>query len=89
MTSLDEPRPNFRGVMGIDAVTGRMQPQYPRWKTNVKVASVPIVIIRYSNFSFLLDVLCFNSVGVLLYVRRLFGHVNFILGRRTSQTLRF
>lgn len=37
MTSLDEPRPNFRGQMGIDAVTGRTMPQYPRWKTNVKV----------------------------------------------------
>lgn len=37
MTSLDEPRPNFRGQMGLDAITGRMQPQYPRWKTNAKV----------------------------------------------------
>ncbi|KAI4464863.1 ngep-related [Holotrichia oblita] len=37
MTSLDEPRSNYRGEMGIDPVTGRIQPQYPRWKTNVKV----------------------------------------------------
>lgn len=37
MTSLDEPRANFRGHMGYDVITGRLQPQYPRWKTNVKV----------------------------------------------------
>ncbi|KAJ9594502.1 hypothetical protein L9F63_014114, partial [Diploptera punctata] len=36
MTSLDEPRPNYRGVMGIDPVTGRYQPQFPRWKTNAR-----------------------------------------------------
>ncbi|XP_026479834.1 anoctamin-10-like [Ctenocephalides felis] len=36
MTSLDEPRPNYHGTMGIDAVSGKVQPQYPRWKTNMK-----------------------------------------------------
>lgn len=46
MTSLDEPRPNFCGHMGVDPVTGRVQPQYPRWKTNAKMylVSFPIVI---------------------------------------------
>jgi anoctamin-10 len=39
MTSLDEPRPNYRGVMGIDEVTGRYQPLFPRWKTNVRVST--------------------------------------------------
>jgi len=38
MTSLDEPRSNYRGVMGVDQVTGRYQPQFPRWKTNVRVS---------------------------------------------------
>lgn len=37
-SSLDEPRPNFHGVMGIDHVTGRLQPQSPRWKTQAKVS---------------------------------------------------
>lgn len=46
MTSLDEPRANFHGHMGKDAVTGRIQPQYPRWKTTAKLyfVSIPIVI---------------------------------------------
>lgn len=46
MTSLDEPRANFHGQMGIDAVTGRIQPQHPRWKTTTKMylVSIPIVI---------------------------------------------
>ncbi|KAL1123938.1 hypothetical protein AAG570_001708 [Ranatra chinensis] len=47
MTSLDEPRPNFRGVMGKDSVTDRLLPQYPRWKTNMKMycVSLPLVIL--------------------------------------------
>ena len=39
MTSLDEPRPNYHGVMAIDQVTGRYRPQFPRWKTNVRVST--------------------------------------------------
>lgn len=38
MTSLDEPRPNFHGAMGYDAVTGKLQPQHPRYLTNLKVS---------------------------------------------------
>ncbi|KAJ4441831.1 hypothetical protein ANN_11690 [Periplaneta americana] len=47
MTSLDEPRPNYRGTMGIDKVTGRYQPQFPRWKTNARLycVSLPIVLL--------------------------------------------
>lgn len=37
MTSMDEPRPNFRGAMGIDAISGKVQPQSPRYLTYVKV----------------------------------------------------
>lgn len=37
-SSMDEPRPNFRGTMGVDIVTGKLQPQFPRWKTYVKVS---------------------------------------------------
>lgn len=46
MTSLDEPRANFHGHMGVDAVSGRIQPQYPRWKTNVKVIFFNYCIIK-------------------------------------------
>ncbi|XP_049822312.1 anoctamin-10 isoform X2 [Aethina tumida] len=47
MTSLDEPRPNFRGTMGVDAVSGRIQPQAPRYLTTVKMycVSMPIVFV--------------------------------------------
>ncbi|XP_077290700.1 abnormal X segregation isoform X2 [Arctopsyche grandis] len=47
MTSLDEPRVNFRGKMGIDSITGKIQPQSPRWKTNLKMycVSLPIVFL--------------------------------------------
>lgn len=37
MTSMDEPRPNFRGVMAIDPITGKLQPQSPRYLTYTKV----------------------------------------------------
>lgn len=47
MTSLDEPRPNYRGQMGYDAVTGRLQPQFPRWKTNVIVNFEDRRFLRY------------------------------------------
>ncbi|XP_071053046.1 anoctamin-10 isoform X1 [Onthophagus taurus] len=44
MTSLDLPRVNFRGPMSSDEVTGKLQPQYPRWKTNVKMYCVSLPI---------------------------------------------
>ncbi|KAK9872301.1 hypothetical protein WA026_017103 [Henosepilachna vigintioctopunctata] len=47
MTSLDEPRANFRGTMAIDPITGKLTPQYPRYVTYVKMycVSIPIVIL--------------------------------------------
>lgn len=47
MTSMDEPRPNFRGAMGIDAISGKVQPQSPRYLTYVKMyaVSIPIVFV--------------------------------------------
>ncbi|XP_044267516.1 anoctamin-10 isoform X1 [Tribolium madens] len=47
MTSLDEPRPNFRGSMGYDAITGKLQPQSPRYMTYIKMycVSIPIVFL--------------------------------------------
>ncbi|XP_072377103.1 anoctamin-10 isoform X1 [Diabrotica undecimpunctata] len=47
MTSMDEPRPNFRGAMGVDSITGKVQPQAPRYLTYVKMyaVSIPIVFV--------------------------------------------
>ncbi|BET00034.1 Anoctamin [Nesidiocoris tenuis] len=47
MTSFDEPRANFRGHMGIDAVTGKLLPQAPRFQTHMKMycVSLPLVVL--------------------------------------------
>ncbi|CAG9854829.1 unnamed protein product [Phyllotreta striolata] len=47
MTSMDEPRPSFRGTMGIDAISGKVQPQSPRYLTYLKMyaVSIPIVLV--------------------------------------------
>ncbi|XP_014249776.1 anoctamin-10 [Cimex lectularius] len=47
MTSFDEPRPNFMGVMGVDVVTGKLLPQAPRFKTHLKMycVSLPLVVL--------------------------------------------
>ncbi|KAG8233937.1 hypothetical protein J437_LFUL005143, partial [Ladona fulva] len=47
MSSLDEPRPGFRGEPKEDPITGQLLPQYPRWKTYSKMylVSIPIVLI--------------------------------------------
>ncbi|XP_044726729.1 anoctamin-10 isoform X2 [Chrysoperla carnea] len=50
MTSLDEPRASYYGQMIKDPVSGRVTPQYPRWKTYTKMycISLPIVIFCMS-----------------------------------------
>ncbi|KAJ8921105.1 hypothetical protein NQ315_015903 [Exocentrus adspersus] len=52
MTSMDEPRPNFRGAMGVDAITGKIQPQSPRYMTYVKMlGSFAVVIVCMAGAS--------------------------------------
>ncbi|XP_010882344.2 anoctamin-10 [Esox lucius] len=40
-----EPRPGFHGTLGINPVTGRLEPLFPEWKRQLRVGlvSVPIV----------------------------------------------
>lgn len=47
MTNLDQPRVGFYGTIGRDAITGKMQPQYPMWKTYVIMycVSIPLCLI--------------------------------------------
>uniref|UniRef100_A0A667YBR8 Anoctamin n=1 Tax=Myripristis murdjan TaxID=586833 RepID=A0A667YBR8_9TELE len=42
-----EPRPGFHGDMGVNPVTGRVEPLFPDWKRNLRiaVASVPVVCL--------------------------------------------
>lgn len=60
MTSMDEPRPNFRGTMGVDAITGKVLPQAPRYLTYVKmyVVSIPIVFVCLT-FAFVIMLMSF------------------------------
>ncbi|XP_034143924.1 anoctamin-10 isoform X2 [Esox lucius] len=42
-----EPRPGFHGTLGINPVTGRLEPLFPEWKRQLRVGlvSVPIVVL--------------------------------------------
>lgn len=50
MTSLDEPRASYYGQMKQDPVTGRKQPQYPRWKTYTKVIIYEELWVEFDDF---------------------------------------
>ncbi|KAJ7997800.1 hypothetical protein DPEC_G00215880 [Dallia pectoralis] len=43
--SFAEPRPGFHGTLGINPVTGRLEPLFPEWKSQLRVGlvSVPVV----------------------------------------------
>ncbi|PNF39603.1 Anoctamin-10 [Cryptotermes secundus] len=74
MTSLDEPRPNYHGVMGIDVVTGRYQPQFPRWKTNARLycASLPIVLLCMVG-AFFVMLASFWAEEMIIHMKKLHG----------------
>uniref|UniRef100_A0A3B4EGA6 Anoctamin n=1 Tax=Pygocentrus nattereri TaxID=42514 RepID=A0A3B4EGA6_PYGNA len=42
-----EPRPGFQGDLGINPVTGRLEPLFPDWKRQVRVGlvSLPVVLL--------------------------------------------
>ncbi|XP_067003378.1 anoctamin-10 isoform X2 [Anabrus simplex] len=72
MTSLDDdPRPNFRGHMAVDRVTGRIQPQFPRWKTYARMycISLPIVIICMMG-AFVIMLVSFWAEEQLMVMKR-------------------
>lgn len=47
MTNLDVPRIGFYGTIGKDPITGKLQPQYPIWKTYAAMycVSAPLCIL--------------------------------------------
>ena len=60
MTSMDEPRPNFRGSMGYDAISGKLQPQSPRYFTYIKVSMRRVVVpLLYVSFQHYLLYVCY------------------------------
>lgn len=46
LTNMETPRPDYYGKLGRDAITGKMTPQYPIWKTmcQVYLVSVPVIL---------------------------------------------
>ncbi|XP_077593901.1 anoctamin-10 [Stigmatopora nigra] len=42
-----EPRPAFHGSLGVNPVTGRMEPLFPEWQRDLRMAlvSIPVVIL--------------------------------------------
>lgn len=42
-----EPRPGFQGELGVNPVTGRVEPIFPEWQRDLRIAlvSLPVVIL--------------------------------------------
>ena len=40
MEVFEEARPEYHGVMGVNKITGRLEPQYPKYKRALKVKLV-------------------------------------------------
>ena len=47
MTNLDTPRPGYYGEIRKDPITGKLQPQFPFWKTYAWMycVSMPVIFI--------------------------------------------
>ncbi|KAL9707566.1 hypothetical protein quinque_011084 [Culex quinquefasciatus] len=54
MTNLDEPRVGYYGKLGRDPITGKLTPQFPKWKTYVQMyfVTAPIIILCISIAAF-------------------------------------
>lgn len=55
MTNLDTPRIGYYGEIRKDPITGKLQPQYPIWKTYVLMycVSMPLILICMLPAAFL------------------------------------
>lgn len=40
-----EPRPGFHGHLGMNPVTGRMEPLFPEWQRDLRMALVSIPVV--------------------------------------------
>lgn len=58
MTSLDQPRANFQGALGKDAITGKIVPQYPRYFTYLKLYCVSFPLVLLCMLAAFLMMLC-------------------------------
>lgn len=77
MTNLDEPRVGYYGKLGKDPITGKLTPQFPKWKTYVQMyfVTAPIIILCMSIAAFV----TIFQFYVENYLGELFGLDSYIL----------
>ncbi|KAF3854382.1 hypothetical protein F7725_022437 [Dissostichus mawsoni] len=54
-----EPRPGFHGDLGVNAVTGRMEPLFPEWQRDVRMALVSVPVVGLFLGLVVVGMLCF------------------------------
>ncbi|KAK9517167.1 hypothetical protein VZT92_025055 [Zoarces viviparus] len=54
-----EPRPGFHGGIGVNPVTGRMEPLFPDWQRDLRMALVSIPVVGLFLGLVILGMLCF------------------------------
>ncbi|XP_049578606.1 anoctamin-10 isoform X1 [Syngnathus scovelli] len=54
-----EPRPGFHGDLGMNPVTGRMEPLFPEWQRDLRMALVSVPVVGLFLGMVLLGMLCF------------------------------
>ncbi|XP_034540689.1 anoctamin-10 [Notolabrus celidotus] len=54
-----EPRPAFKGTLGVNPVTGRMEPLFPEWQRDVRMALVSLPAVGMFLGLVVLGMLCF------------------------------
>ncbi|XP_044050569.1 anoctamin-10-like [Siniperca chuatsi] len=54
-----EPRPGFHGDVGVNPVTGRVEPLFPEWQRNLRMALVSVPVVGLFLGLVVLGMLCF------------------------------
>lgn len=54
-----EPRPNFHGDLGVNPVTGRMEPLFPEWKRDLRMVLVSVPVVGLFLGLVVLGMMCF------------------------------
>uniref|UniRef100_A0A3B3VKR9 Anoctamin n=1 Tax=Poecilia latipinna TaxID=48699 RepID=A0A3B3VKR9_9TELE len=54
-----EPRPGFHGDLGVNPVTGRVEPLFPEWKRDLRMALVSVPVVGLFLGLVVLGMMCF------------------------------
>ncbi|KAK2918217.1 anoctamin-10 [Channa argus] len=54
-----EPRPGFHGELGVNPVTGRMEPLFPGWQRDLRMALVSVPLVGLFHGLVVLGMVCF------------------------------